>query len=50
MTKTKNRCSVSKAVKTNEKGRKTILYLSSRDEEKGLDIQLDMQGYIIIAL
>ena len=45
MTKNKNRSSVSKAVKGNE-----IIYLSSRDEEKGLDIMLDMQGYTIEAI
>ena len=46
MTNTKNKYSVSKAVK---KGCPTI-YLSTRDEENGLDIRLDMQGYEIISL
>lgn len=31
------------------KGNKT-LYLSSRDEEQGFDIQLDMQGWDIISI
>lgn len=43
----KNRYSVAKVV--NSKG-KVVGYLSSKDEENGLDIQLDMQGYTIIAL
>ena len=42
MTKNKNRSSVSKAVKGT-----SVVYLSSRDEEQGLDIILDMQGYTI---
>ena len=45
MTTRKNSSSVSKAIKGND-----ILYLSNRDETQGLDIQLDMQGYTIIAL
>ena len=43
----KNKHSV--AVVLDEKG-KVIGYLSARDEQQGLDIQLNMQGYKIIAL
>ena len=43
----KNKHSV--AVVLDEKG-KVVGYLSSRDEEVGLDIQLNMQGYKIVAL
>ena len=32
------------------KGEKVVGYLSRRDEENGLDISLDMQGYTIVAL
>lgn len=42
-----NKHSVAKVV--NSKGH-TIGYLSARDESRGLDIQLDSQGYTIIAL
>ena len=43
----KNKYSVSKVL--NQKG--TIVgYLSTRDEENGLDIRLDIQGYTIVAL
>ena len=43
----KNKYSVSKVL--NQKG--TIVgYLSTRDEENGLDIRLDTQGYTIVAL
>lgn len=45
MAKTKNKHSVSKAVKGKE-----VIYLSAKDEEKGLDILLDLQGYKITAL
>jgi len=45
MTNKKNNSSVSKATKGHD-----IIYLSSRDEEKGLDIMLDMQGYTIEAI
>lgn len=45
MSKTKNKYSVSKATK----GNKTI-YLSTKDEENGIDIQLDLLGYKIVAL
>ena len=41
----KNKCSVSKATK----GKETI-YLSQTDENNGLDIQLDLQGYTITYL
>jgi len=43
----KNKYSV--AMVLNKKGR-LIGYLSSRDEQNGLDIQLDLQGYTIISL
>lgn len=43
----KNKHSV--AVVLDEKG-KVVGYLSARDEQQGLDIQLNMQGYKIIAL
>lgn len=45
MSKRKNKYSVSVAIKGNHK-----IYLSSRDEQNGLDIRLDMQGYTIISL
>lgn len=45
MSKTKTKHSVSKATKGKE-----VIYLSSKDEEKGLDIILDLQGYKIVAL
>lgn len=43
----KNKHSV--AVVLDENG-KVVGYLSPRDEEVGLDIQLNMQGYTIVAL
>ena len=43
----KNKYSVSKVL--NQKGN-VIGYLSTRDEENGLDIRLDSQGYKIVAL
>lgn len=43
----KNKHSV--AVVLNEKG-KVVGYLSARDESQGLDVQLNMQGYTIVAL
>lgn len=47
MSERKNKYSVSKVL--NKKG--TIVgYLSTRDEENGLDIRLDMNGYTIVAL
>lgn len=45
MTNKKNKCSVAKAIKGDK-----VIYLSTRDEQKGIDIQLDLQGYKIIAL
>ena len=45
MANKKNKHSVSKAVKGKE-----VIYLSAKDEEKGIDIILDMQGYKITAL
>lgn len=47
MSKIKSKYSTCKVV--NKKGY-IIGYLSKRDEENGLDVQLDMQGYTIIAL
>ena len=41
----KNKYSVAVATKGNK-----TLYLSSRDEEQGFDIQLDMQGWVIISI
>lgn len=45
MTNTKNRHSVCKATKN-----KTTIYLSNRDIENGLDIALDLQGYVVESL
>jgi hypothetical protein len=52
MSKTKNKYSVSAVYKKSKKTDKLILvgYLSSKDEENGLDIKLDMAGYIISAV
>lgn len=44
---TKNKHSV--AVVKNSKGH-IVGYLSRRDEENGLDIQLDLQGYTVEAI
>lgn len=41
----KNKYSTVVAIKGNE-----VLYLSSRDEEQGLDIQLDMQGWVVTTI
>ena len=47
MSNKKNKYSEAKVI--NKKG--TIVgYLSTRDEENGLDIRLDMNGYTIVAL
>lgn len=45
MTYTKNASSTVKAIKGNE-----VIYLSQADETRGLDVELDMQGYEITAL
>ena len=45
MSKKQNKHSVSKATKGKE-----VIYLSAKDEQKGLDILLDLQGYKIVAL
>lgn len=45
MTYTKNASSTLKAIKGDE-----VVYLSQRDETRGLDAKLDMQGYTITAL
>lgn len=51
--KTKNTtCIVYKEVK-NRKGEvvlKVVGYLTEKHEEKGMDIQLDMQGYKVVAI
>lgn len=47
MSKRKNKYST--CVVLNSKG-KVVGYLCNRDEENGLDIQLNMQGYTIVAL
>ena len=47
MSERKNKFSVAKVL--NKKGA-IVGYLSTRDEENGLDISLDSQGYTIIAL
>ena len=43
----KSKFSVAKVL--NKKGR-IVGYLSTRDEENGLDISLDLQGYTIVTL
>ena len=43
----KSKFSVSKVL--NQKGN-IVGYLSTRDEENGLDIELDLKGYKIVAL
>lgn len=52
MSKTKNKHSVSAVYKQNKKTGKWWLvgYLSSRDEERGLDMRYDMAGYKVVAL
>lgn len=45
MTNKKNKHSVAKAIKGDK-----VIYLSIKDEQRGLDIKLDLQGYKIIAL
>ena len=47
MSERKNKFSVSKVL--NKKGN-VIGYLSTRDEENGLDIAYDLKGYKIVAL
>ena len=47
MSNKKNKYSVSKVI--NKKGN-IVGYLSTRDEENGLDIRLDMNGYTIVVL
>lgn len=53
-TKTKySTCAVYKekiSKRTGEKFRQLVGFLSSKDEERGIDIQLDNLGYIIVAL
>ena len=41
----KNKYSIAVATKGNK-----VLYLSSRDEEQGVDINLDMQGWDIVSI
>jgi hypothetical protein len=56
MTKTRNKSSVAVAykeiigVKTGKKIKSEVLYLSSRDEERGEDIRLNSIGYKVEAL
>lgn len=50
MTTTKNKYSVSKATKKLNNGKIHVIYLSSRDEEQGKDISLDMNGWTVEAL
>lgn len=52
MSQTKNKHSVAVVYKQSKRTGKwrIVGYLSSRDEENGLDIRLDMQGYKIVAL
>lgn len=45
MAKKQNKHSVLKATKGSE-----VIYLSSKDEQKGIDIILDLKGYTITAL
>lgn len=45
MSKKQNKHSILKAVKGDK-----VIYLSAKDEQRGLDIKLDLQGYKIIAL
>ena len=47
MSERKNKYSTCKVL--NQKGN-VIGYLSTRDEENGLDARLDLQGYTIVAL
>ena len=47
MSERKNKFSVSKVL--NKKGN-VVGYLSTRDEENGLDIAYDLKGYKIVAL
>jgi hypothetical protein len=49
MTRIRNRSSVSKATRESN-GRTETWFLSSRDEENGKDIQLDSQGFKVVAL
>ena len=52
MSKTKNKHSVAIVYKQSKKTGKWFIvgYLSSRDEERGLDIRYDMAGYKVVAL
>ena len=47
MANKKNKYSVAAVI--NQKGN-IVGYLSTRDEENGLDIELDLKGYTILAL
>lgn len=47
MSKTKNKFSVTAVYNKNSK---IIGYLSNKDEEQGLDIELDLAGYKLVAL
>ena len=47
MSNKKNKYSVSKVLSKKDN---IVGYLSTRDEERGLDAVLDLQGYTIVAL
>jgi predicted RNA-binding protein with PUA-like domain len=49
MTRTRNKLSVSRATRESS-GRTETWFLSSRDEENGKDVQLDLQGFKVVAL
>lgn len=49
MTRTRTASSVSKATRE-VKGKTEVWFLNSRDEENGKDIQLDLQGFEVVAL
>lgn len=52
MSQTKNKHSVAVVYKFSKRTNKwrIVGYLSSRDEERGLDIRYDMAGYKVVAL
>ena len=47
MSERKNKFSVAKVLNKNGN---IVGYLSTRDEENGLDVSLDLKGYTIVAL
>jgi hypothetical protein len=52
MSKTKNKHSVTAVYKKSTRTGKLMLvgYLSNKDEENGVDIKMDLAGYILVAL